>query len=225
MTPGQLGRTVGVSISLVRQVLARRPKRRAGRPRRIKVEQDNALWAQLEANPAATAAVHAQQWDKAQGTTMQPSTMRAAIYRLGWTRIKGRWEPPSTPRATDTRLGISFASSGKNRPHRGHRSKLRGTSAKIAPSEKVYNPNDRAAVTLGVFNSSGKKCFYLRGNHQSRSSCCSPACFQAYFAPETNTRPLSIPIKPTLPGRCCGCRKVIRANDEIGSPLPSRPAR
>lgn len=100
MTPGQLGRTVGVSISLVRQVLARRPKRRAGRPRRIKVEQDNALWAQLEANPAATAAVHAQQWDKAQGTTMQPSTMRAAIYRLGWTRIKGRWEPPSTPRAT-----------------------------------------------------------------------------------------------------------------------------
>lgn len=100
MTPMQLERTVGVSITLVRQVLARRPKRRAGRPRRIKVEQHDALWAQLEASPAATAAVQAQQWDKAQGTTLHPSTMRDAIYRLGWTRNQGQWEPPSVPTTT-----------------------------------------------------------------------------------------------------------------------------
>jgi len=95
MTPMQLERSVGVSITLVRQVLARRPKRRAGRARRIRVEQHGALWAQLEASPAATAAMQAQQWREAQGTVVPPSTMRDAIYRLGWRRAKGCWRPPS----------------------------------------------------------------------------------------------------------------------------------
>ncbi|HZU05990.1 MAG TPA: TniQ family protein [Chloroflexota bacterium] len=94
LTPVRLERTLGVSSTLVRQVLACRPKRRAGRPRRIRVEQNGALWAQVEANPTATAAMHTQTWREAQGTDVRPSTMRDAIYRLGWRRGKGRWTPP-----------------------------------------------------------------------------------------------------------------------------------
>jgi hypothetical protein len=100
MTPMQLERAVGASITLVRQVLARRPKGRAGRPRHIRVEQHATLRAQLEADPTATAAMHAQKWREAQGTAVRPSTMRDAIYHLGWTRIKGRWVPPSASTAT-----------------------------------------------------------------------------------------------------------------------------
>jgi hypothetical protein len=94
LTPMRLERTLGVNITLVRQVLARRPKGRAGRPRRIRVEQNGALWAQLEASPTATAALHAQKWREAQGTVVHPHTMRDSIYRLGWRRVNGCWTPP-----------------------------------------------------------------------------------------------------------------------------------
>lgn len=97
MTRQQLAQTVGVSPTLVRQVVARRPrdpKGPAGCPRRIRVEQNDVLWAQLEANPAATAALQAKLWAESQGTVLRPSTMRDAIYRLGWRRINGRWTPP-----------------------------------------------------------------------------------------------------------------------------------
>jgi transposase len=94
MSPMRLKQTVGVSITLVRQVLARRPKGRAGRPRHIPVEQNGALWAQLEASPTATPATHAQQWREAQGTVVHPHTMRASIHRLGWKRVNGCWTPP-----------------------------------------------------------------------------------------------------------------------------------
>ena len=93
MSPMRLKQTVGVSITLVRQVLARRPKGRAGRPRHIPVEQNGALWAQLEASPTATPATHAQQWREAQGTVVHPHTMRASIHRLGWKRVNGCWTP------------------------------------------------------------------------------------------------------------------------------------
>jgi len=97
MPPRELARAHGVSITLVRQVIARRPKSRGGRRRCIRAEQEGALWAQLEACPTATDTMLAQQWNQAHGTTLHPSTMRAAIHRLGWKRVEGRWEPPNTP--------------------------------------------------------------------------------------------------------------------------------
>ena len=100
MTPGELARAHGVSITLVRQVLAHRPKGHGARQRCIRAEQEGALWAQLEASPTATDKMLAQQWNQAHGTAMHRSTMRDAIYRLGWTRGQGRWEPPKTPTAT-----------------------------------------------------------------------------------------------------------------------------
>jgi transposase len=100
MTPGELARALGVSITLVRQVLARRPKGHKGRERSIRAEQEGTLWAQLEASPTATDKMLAQEWSQAYGTAMHRSTMRDAIYRLGWTRVQGRWEPPSTRTAT-----------------------------------------------------------------------------------------------------------------------------
>jgi transposase len=100
MTPRDLARAFGVSITLVRQVLARRPKGHSGRQRCVRLEQEGALWAQLEASPTATDAMHAQQWNQAHGTTMHRTTMRAAIRRLGWTRVQGRWRPPRTRTAT-----------------------------------------------------------------------------------------------------------------------------
>lgn len=95
----RLKQTIGVSLKLVRQVLARRPKGRPGRPRHVPVEQNGVLWAQLESSPAATAAMHAQKWREAQGTIVDPHTMRDSIYRLGWRRVNGRWTPQSTTNA------------------------------------------------------------------------------------------------------------------------------
>lgn len=100
MTPGELARTLGVSITLVREVWTRRPKGHHGRGRYIQAEQEGALRAQLEASPTATIAMHAQTWNQTHGTTMHRSTMRTAIHRLGWTRVKGRWEPPNIPTVT-----------------------------------------------------------------------------------------------------------------------------
>ncbi len=98
--PGELARAHGVSITLVRQLLAHRPKIHGARPRCIRAEQEGALWAQLEARPTATAAMHAQLWNQAHGTAMHRSTMHNTIHRLGWRRVNGRWEPPNTATAT-----------------------------------------------------------------------------------------------------------------------------
>jgi transposase len=100
MPPRELAQVHGVSITLVRQVLAHRPKVHGTRPRCIRAEQEGELWAQLEASPTATDKKLAQRWNQAHGTAMHRSTMRDAIYRLGWTRVQGRWEPPSTRTAT-----------------------------------------------------------------------------------------------------------------------------
>lgn len=101
MTRPQLAQTVGVSLTLVRQVVARRPrapKGPVGRPRRIRVEQHGVLWAQLEANPTVTVPSQVKLWEESQGTTLDRNTMRDAIRRLGWTRVKGRWTPPRGPK-------------------------------------------------------------------------------------------------------------------------------
>lgn len=98
MTRQQLAQTVGVSPTLVRQVVARRPmapKGPPGCPRLIRVEQHGALLAQLEANRAATVGLLAKLWAESQGTVVHPDTMRNTIYRLGWRRIKRCWKPLS----------------------------------------------------------------------------------------------------------------------------------
>lgn len=118
MTPGKLAQALGVSTTLVRQVLARRPKVHKGRQRCIRAEQEGALWAQLEANPTASIAMHAQQWSQAHGTALHRSTMRDAIHPVGWTRVQGRWEPPDAPTATETTVDQAYRSNlqGKTGP-------------------------------------------------------------------------------------------------------------
>jgi transposase len=83
----QLAQSIGVSLTLVRRVLARRPREPrgpVGRPRRIRGEQEGELRAQLAAHPTATVAVQARLWEESHGTTLDRSTMQDAIRRLGW---------------------------------------------------------------------------------------------------------------------------------------------
>ena len=97
LTGRQVAEKLGVSLVLVRRVLALRPKMpkgRSGRPRRIKVEEHDMLRAQLEAHPTAPLAVHVELWSAICGTSMNPTTMSNTIRRLGWARSNGHWQPP-----------------------------------------------------------------------------------------------------------------------------------
>ena len=69
--------------------LARRPI--PGGVRRIGLEQEAALDAQVAAALEATVAEHCTRWEAEQGQQVSRSTMGRAIRRLGWTRKKGRW--------------------------------------------------------------------------------------------------------------------------------------
>jgi transposase len=119
MTRQELAQGAGVSWSLLRRVVARRPRVRkapAGRPRRIPVEQHDALRAQLEANRAATLTCQAKLWGEAHGTTIDLNTMRDAIHRLGWSRIEGRWTPPSDAARPSGRKARSRLTTSSNTP-------------------------------------------------------------------------------------------------------------
>src|SRR5512142_1311510 len=85
--------TVGVSGPTVNRYIAQRrqtgdltPKHSPGRPRSIRLDQDQVLVSQLEANPDATLEEHCQAWQKSHGTRMSLATMHRAIKRVRWTR-------------------------------------------------------------------------------------------------------------------------------------------
>jgi transposase len=94
--------TFGVSLATIKRLVALRrtqpdltAQQPSGRRRTIGQEQHGALWAQLEADPDATIAMHTARWNATQGTTWSQWTVGRAIRRLGWTRKKRRWVPPS----------------------------------------------------------------------------------------------------------------------------------
>jgi transposase len=67
-----------------------RSRPRPGRARLIGPAQEDALRAQVAAQPDATLAQHCQQWATAQGVRVSRATMQRAIARLGVTRKKRR---------------------------------------------------------------------------------------------------------------------------------------
>jgi transposase len=99
--------TFGVSLATITRLVALRrtqpeltARRPSGRRRTIPVQQHRALWAQLEADPDATIAMHTERWNATYGTTLSQWTVGRARRRLGWTRKKRRWEPPSATSST-----------------------------------------------------------------------------------------------------------------------------
>lgn len=59
--------------------------RSTGRRRRIPVEQETRLIAQLQADPDATLAAHCQQWQAVTGVGLSPATLCRTLQRLAWT--------------------------------------------------------------------------------------------------------------------------------------------
>lgn len=94
----------GVSLATLKRWLKKRsegedlePGTSTGRKRRIlaTVEEQRALWSQLESNDEATLERHRELWEEERGVRVSLATMSRAIRRLGWTRKKDRWVPPS----------------------------------------------------------------------------------------------------------------------------------
>jgi transposase len=94
----------GVSLATIGRYIKRKnetgevaPKPSPGRTPTIckTVEERRALWAQLEANCAATLERHCELWERKQGVKVSIATMSRAIGKLGWTYKKRVWEPPS----------------------------------------------------------------------------------------------------------------------------------
>jgi transposase len=73
--------------------LERKPS--TGRPRAIRRDQEEALWARLEAAPDATLQEHCAWWAEQYGQQLSEATMWRAIRRLGWTHKKRHWQPAS----------------------------------------------------------------------------------------------------------------------------------
>ena len=63
-------------------------KTRCGGPRRIGVEQEDALRAQLQTHPDSTLDEHRQRWHQEQGQSVSRATIARAILRVGHTRKK-----------------------------------------------------------------------------------------------------------------------------------------
>jgi len=102
MARAEVATTFGVSLATIKRLVALRraqcdltAQRPSGRRRTIPPKQHHALWAQLEAYPDATIAMHTERWNTTHGTTLSQWTVGRAIRRLGWTRKKRRWVPPS----------------------------------------------------------------------------------------------------------------------------------
>jgi transposase len=106
--------TFGVSLAtlkrwlrLQRTAASLTPKTAPGRRRAIPVEQQAALWAQLEAYPDTTLAQHTQRWNATHGVARSYRPLGRAIQRLGWTRTKRRWVPLSGMNKPELRSEIT----------------------------------------------------------------------------------------------------------------------
>ncbi len=95
MSRHEVASTFGVSVGTIKRLLAkqrlgtdRAPRAPSGRRRTITPNQLPALQAQLNAQPDATFAQHAELWNAAHGTTLSQWTVGRAIRRLNWTRKK-----------------------------------------------------------------------------------------------------------------------------------------
>jgi len=100
MARTEVAATFGVSLATIKRLVALRrtqpdlaAQRPAGRRRSIPPTQHAVLWAQVDAYPAATIALHTERWNATHGTTLSQWTVGRAIRRLGWTRKKRRWQP------------------------------------------------------------------------------------------------------------------------------------
>ena len=76
--------------------LERKPS--PGRPRAIRRDQEEALWARLEAAPDATLQEHWTWWGEQYGQPLSQATMWRAMRRLGWTHKKRHWQRASGTR-------------------------------------------------------------------------------------------------------------------------------
>ena len=113
----QVGRaTITTWVTLRRQSGSLAAQSPPGRPRTIGASDAEALWAQLDAQPAATLPEHVRLWTAQHpDQPLSTATMSRAIQRLGWTRKKSHSAPASKTR----RSGQSSkpASSSKRRRH------------------------------------------------------------------------------------------------------------
>lgn len=80
----EVATTFGVSVATIRRLVALRrtqsdftAQRPSGRRRTIPAPQHSALWAQLEAAPDATIAIHTERWNATQGITLSQWTLGA----------------------------------------------------------------------------------------------------------------------------------------------------
>lgn len=103
----EVARRFAVSLSSVKRYVALRHQRgsllplpRPSRTPTIRPADEEALWAQLVAQPTAILAEHCRLWEQSHGVRPGLSTMSRAIRKLGWTRKKDRWVPPSGTRSS-----------------------------------------------------------------------------------------------------------------------------
>ena len=108
MTKSEAARTFRVGLATIKRYAALRreqgtlvPKPHPGRTPTIRPEQQEILWAQLTAQPAAYLDEHCTLFAQQTGVVVSTSTMSRVIRKLGWTRKKGRWVPPN-----ETRRGV-----------------------------------------------------------------------------------------------------------------------
>jgi len=108
MSKSEAARTFRVGLATIKRYAALRreqgtlvPKPHPGRPPTIRPEQQEILWAQLTAHPAAYLDEHCTLFAQQTGVVVSTSTMSRVIRKLGWTRKKGRWVPPK-----ETRRGV-----------------------------------------------------------------------------------------------------------------------
>lgn len=94
MTQAQVCQVFGVHRSSLHRWRVRQQegsladKVACGGPRKISVEQESLLVAQLQAHPDATLDEHQQFWHKEQGLLVSRATMARAIERVRWTHKK-----------------------------------------------------------------------------------------------------------------------------------------
>ena len=113
-----VARRYDVSLANVKRYVVLRRQRgsllplpRPSRTPTIRLDDEEALWAQLVAHPTAILADHCRLWEQSHGVRPGLSTMSRAIRKLGWTRKKDRWVPPSGTRSSVGTGGSSSAPS------------------------------------------------------------------------------------------------------------------
>ena len=93
---------VGVRLATMKRWMNHRrtrgtllPNSAPGRPATLRPAQHAALWAQLEAPPAAPLTTHGELWEQTQPVRVSTRALARAIQSLGWPRKQRRWVPPS----------------------------------------------------------------------------------------------------------------------------------